>query len=57
MLADRAHADQVRENRQRLRVLTDAVELADLGVAVAVGGVGELDRDERPAVRAVVART
>ena len=33
-----------------------AVELPDLRMAVAIGGVGELDRDERRAVGAVEPR-
>ena len=48
---DRAEAHQIREQRTRAEVLVDLVAVADLGVAVAVGGVGELERDVRVARR------
>ena len=48
---DRAEAHQVGEHRARAEVRVDLVAVADLGVAVAVGGVGELERDVRVARR------
>ena len=42
---DRAEAHQVGEHRAGAEVRVDLVAVADLGVAVAVGGVGELERD------------
>ena len=53
---DRAEADEVREDRVERPVRLQLVELPDLRVAVAICGIGELDRDERLSVRAVVAR-
>ena len=53
MFADGAEADQVREDRLERPVRLQLVELPDLRVAVAVRGVGELERDERVAVGAV----
>jgi hypothetical protein len=43
----RPEADQVREDRERLDVAIDPVARADLAVAVAICGVGELERDVR----------
>ncbi len=52
---DRAEAEQVGEERHRLGLAVDLVTLADLAVPVAVGGVGELERDPgRARVGAVV---
>ena len=46
----RRKPDQVREQRQVGLAIVDPVAVADLRVAVAVRGVGELERDERLAV-------
>ena len=43
---DRAEAEQVGQQRDRLGVAVHLVAVADLAVAVAEGGVGELERDE-----------
>jgi hypothetical protein len=46
----RCESDQVREQRQLGLPIVDPEAVADLRVAVAVCGVGELERDERLAV-------
>ena len=48
--AHRGESDQVREHRQVAVPVVDSVAVADLRVAVAVCGVGELERDVRLAV-------
>jgi hypothetical protein len=47
----RAEAHQVREYRHRAEVPVDPVGIADLAVAVPVGGVGELEGDVRIVAR------
>jgi hypothetical protein len=42
---DRAEAEQVGQQRHRLGVAVHLIAVADLAVAIAVGGVGELQRD------------
>ena len=44
---DRAEAHQVGEHRAGAEARVDLIAIADLGVAVAVGGIGELERDVR----------
>ena len=43
----RAEAHEVREDRDWAEVPVDPVGVANLAMAVAVGGVGELEGDER----------
>jgi hypothetical protein len=57
VLRDRAEAHQVREEGDRAEALVDLVGVADLAVPVAVGRVGELERDEPPVLCEEVART
>jgi hypothetical protein len=53
---DRAEADQLGEDRVERSIRLQLIELPDLRVAVAIGGIRELDRDERSSVRSVVER-
>ena len=52
----RAKADEVGEDGVLAAAVLQAVAVADLAVAVAEGGVGELEGDDRRALGAVRAR-
>ena len=55
-VADRAEADQVGKDRVERPAGLEPVELPNLRMTVAIGGVRELERDEGDAVRPVEAR-